>query len=124
MPHVLKVMSSRLKSFSPLLLFLNSSQLVHLFLQCTGQNLTHKDYALLYNITLLRTQCKDTVYFSSLYGLQKKKKKNLSKHLENIIPNVSSPQNLKANEKGILEWEILGYISNTCPIQPTYNNCF
>lgn len=75
MPHVLKVMSSRIKSFSPLLLFLNSSQLVHLFLQCTGQNLTHKDYALLYNITLLRTQCKDTVYFSSLYGLQKKKKK-------------------------------------------------
>lgn len=51
----------------------------------------------------------------------RRKKMNLSKHLENIIPNASSLKNLKANEKGILEWEILGYISNTWPIQPTYN---
>lgn len=55
-------------------------------------------------------------YFSSLYGLQKTKNEPQqapAKHHPKRWKFFSSRlKNLKANDKGNLEWEILGYVSN------------
>lgn len=43
----------------------------------------------------------------------RRKRKEPWQALESIIPNAFCLKNLKANEKGIPEWEMLGYVSNT-----------